>query len=522
MAGPRIHDTKTALKSRRAIKGAAPGRRAAFAIGMFGGSAVMLARRGKPASVLSALRTMAPPETAPAADRKMSFKVATSGLLFRDGEELVLQCRERPDATRIAKARKYFKLLKAGTPWSKVRVTRLHDADEGDPGADAEDEAEDDLGHEAADETADEAAEDQIVDAWDDEPLPPAGSSPPGEPPAAPDMAQQAPDGLAPPHDPAAQEAVEAARVTRLVATMAPRLLGAGITQEALQGTIADMLRVMSADRLLLALCSATNMEHLAGAARDAAAEAAEPGATEPPLANDESGHDRIGRAMATLGERIGRERGLVAPGESATAGAFILGMVRQLWSRNTQRAPEEVIAQLSAVLVGVFGTKGGKDLRAMLGMPGTIPTDARPDAAGEAAPWRRSLADARGGWAAAVPGAITSVARIKDVIRDTYADEDDVDINAALAMLDGVVSRLDDGLVDRLDGLLGETQGDRLASRRQGVEQAVAAMRTYLETDEVASSLDGNDFVEGTSVVAVLVGHLAVMQASLAQANAG
>jgi hypothetical protein len=463
---------------------------------------------------------MAAPKEAPDAARKATFRAVSSGLLYRDEtggtSVLVLQCRQRVDRGGLQKAKKYFTTLHAGVPWTKVRIMRLGESDEGDA-EDAASEPETEEDEAGAPEAADVEREEDILDEWDEAATEPAAAE------AAPDAAEAPPT---PAEDDGARQAA-ADRVARLVLEKAPKLVPPG-ADAAFRERIAELLEHISPDRLLLALCYSSNLEQVAVGPEDARSKT--------PVANDDAGHAEIANGLAAFGERVARERGFLAPGETAQADARLRTMVKDTWRGNPRLSSEEILQKLIGVLGPTFQTMDASRVRPMLGLkgakpeaaaPGSVPGSApgsAPEAVDAAPAWQDGLRAARAGWERDASGAVAGVAQVKDQIRSEFSNDPaaHADVAAAFAELDKLTGRLANGFAAVFDQVLDEPEESRREGLRRNAAAAVSDMRSFLETDGLAANLDGNEWVPSLRVIAPLLGRLQDMQAALAQASAG
>lgn len=497
-----LHTTTVAKKTRLIIRSAKPARRGAFALGVFGSFVVMFARRGKPATALAELRKMGPPNEAPPGDKKLPFRELTSGLLYQEGDGLVIQCKKRINAAQLAKARVYFKVLKVGRPWNKVHITRLAEDDEGDLAdlADSEESEQGDI-----DEISDDGREDQVEDSWDE--APPAAARKDSASPAIEDDTSSAHEDDAPLD---AERKASAQRVTRSVLQMAPLLkLKGNVSEEALEAVTADLLTRISPERLLLALCYSSNVEHLSSTAEE---RDADPGSGLKPITNDDGGHAEIADALAAYGARIALERGFMVAGETAKPGEHIQKMVAQAWRKTPQAPCEQVLQQLISVLGPTFGQVNEKRMRDLLGLPADKPA--------ADAGWNK-LARAIAGWDRDAANANSSVDQLKTAIIAEYKDEPKYQASIAKVgqLLDGFATHFNGAFKEALNDLLGAKNEDARDQYHSRAISAITEMQKFLETDRIASNLDHNAFVPSLSIIEPLRRHLDTMQDVLGRA---
>jgi hypothetical protein len=514
-AGNKIHTSAIAKHSRSVIYRATPGRRKAFAMGTFGDFVVMLAKPGSPGTAVAALSALKLPENAPKNALTHSFKPVGSGLLYRNGKTIVLQCRKKPTRSQIRKVRGYFSLMNARITWGKVQIDRLGEGDEGDPedalAMEDLDNSDIDEGYESGSEDegygSDADDEVEIVDNWEDEPLAdlsPGMATMDATPAAEPD------DG--PEVDPMRAEKVE--RVSGMLSQLAPRLkLMVPGSDGALRQVLGDLVDSgMPLERLLLSLCYTPNIEHVASMARKAGVDGqADP--ADDTIANDETGHGKVAQAAAALGKRVAGARALVGAGEEANPDTHLRAMIKKHWETRPQLTSEQLILELIEVLGSMFETADPKRLRGMLGLS--------PKMSGGSENWREDIARLRAAWEQGVSGVMDGVAQIKDAIREEFHDQDDgqSEVAGAMGMLDEVTARLRSGLVDALSGLE-DAEGAQLSALSGNAAVQLAGMRSFLQNDGIATKLDGNEFAPGTQIVGPLFAHLDGLQTILAQIN--
>jgi hypothetical protein len=509
-----LHSTRNAKLSVRNMKAAVPGKRFAFAIGRMGNKPVMVIRGRSWPGVKNQMPKMKIDAPLRSGGWGEKFVHHTWGMLFHEGDRLVLECAKKPNTAIIKQTNSYFTHLKAGRPIHVLTIRKLKQDDMGDPDQ-LEDNVSDDLieeerepnlnevdgeveldirdefGEDADDSDSDTAVEsdsDTIVDGNDESVSSIA-------------VKDKVSDPIALTQEKSADDLVNYA--LRSAGISAERDVANNDLRDRILGALR---RGVSREQLLLLLCRSDNVK--------TAVELAEQ--SEPrPIARDDAGIGEIANSMAAKGTIIGRERDFLADGEVGQI-TNIEKTVRQHWDKCPEKLATNIVEELISTFDSSFRDKDRVAVRKLLALPR--------EKFSAAMVALKNLVPLVADWSIQREKAQKEIVHLRDQLYDEFKDDtaQALALSAAIARVNGLTEHLDEEIASGLDTLLNE---DDPAMRKSMIEEmlgTVNAMAKFVGEDPLMSELDGNEIIPTMMVVSPLRDKITEIRALLLDVSAG
>jgi hypothetical protein len=482
-------------------------RRFAFAVGKYGTVPAAVVQRGGHSGAVTKLKAMPfDSKHAPTGVAGKKLSQPTSGLLSLQGKStLVLQTKTRPPGGLARDLRGYFRQFKLSPPWSTVILRRLAEGDEGDfQGAQSQDEM-DPFSDGVSDEEFSAVKEDNVKDEWETDVL--AGGAPP---PYTERPEQVSPSSINSPADveedfpryeelsPSYVEQLteQAEKITGLIYRKHDEIRAD--QRERLKA----LLEKLPAERVILAMARSPNL--------DSTLDSAE-AIPDQPLTPGDSGNADVADALLAMGINVARERHALVDLETPDR-TRIESMLRDKWKAKPDATPPQIVQEMIELLGQTFAAADNKRLRGLLGLsPSPNPLLLV----------RAKISPARIRLMEAHATLRTDIRRIRDAIATEFADD-----HRQAAALEQALKRLDDlgdtvanynsvaGDLEAVEKAASAAEQDRL---RELSGQDLAALRNFLETDQIILNLDGNELLSDINAALVMLKAVTEAEAAVA-----